>query len=72
MLLPVYSGQFYSYSYEPETGDYFLYANDYKSHIFLKGRDARLFSKAVERLDNLPPPDCNSGLLTEKLIKSFL
>ena len=72
MYLPVYSGQNYSYSYETNTGDYFLHANNYKVHRFLKGRDARLFSKEIERLDNLPPPDCNSGLLTENLIKQFL
>ena len=72
MLLSVYSGQEYSYSYEPDTGDYFLHTNDYKIHTFLKGKDARIFSKQLERLDNLPPPDCNSGLLTEKLIKLFL
>jgi hypothetical protein len=72
MLLPVYSGQNYSYSYEPETGDYFIHDNNYKSHNFLKGKDAWIFRKELERLDDLPPPDCNSGLLTEKLIKQFL
>jgi hypothetical protein len=72
MLLPVYSGQNYSYSYQEDTGDYFLHSNNYQSHAFLKGKDALLFAKQLERLDNLPPPDCNSGLLTEKLIKQFL
>jgi hypothetical protein len=72
MFIQVYSGQFYSYSYEPETSLYFLHDNNYKSHIFLKGRDAQLFSKAIERLDNLPPPQCNDGRLTEKLIMQFL
>jgi hypothetical protein len=67
MMIPVYSGQFYSYSLQHETGEYFLYTNDYKSHIFLKGRDAQLFRKEIERLDNLSPPDCDSGLLTENL-----
>jgi hypothetical protein len=72
MLLQVFSGLKYSYSYEPESGEYFLHANDYKAHTFLKGKDAWLFSKEIERLDDLPPPDCNSGLMTEKLIKLFL
>ena len=72
MLLPIYSGQCYSYSYEPATDEYFLYKNDYKSHRFLKGKDARIFRKQIERQDNLPPPDCNSGLLTEKIIQLFL
>ena len=72
MLLPVYSGQNYSYSYEPEIGNYFLHDNDYKTRVFLKGREAWIFRKEIDRLDNLPPPDCNSGLLTEKLIKLFL
>ena len=72
MLLQVFSGLKYSYSYEPETGDYFLHDNEYKIHAFLKGRDAWIFRKEVDRLDNLPPPDCNSGLLAENLIKLFL
>jgi hypothetical protein len=72
MLLPVYSGQIYSYSYEPDSGDYYLHANDYKSQTILSGDAARLFELLLDRLDNLPPPDCNSGLLTEKLIKLFL
>jgi hypothetical protein len=72
MLIPVYSGQKYSYSYEPGTGEYFLHDNDYKLRKLLKGRDAWIFRKEIDRLDNLPPPDCNSGLLTEKLIQQFL
>ncbi|MDR2434380.1 MAG: hypothetical protein LBD47_07410 [Treponema sp.] len=39
MLLPVFSGQKYSYSYEPETGNYFLHDNKYTSHIYLQGDD---------------------------------
>ena len=72
MLLPTYTGQNYSYSYEHATGIFFLYNNDYKSPIFLKGRDAWIFGKEIERLDSFPPPDCNSGLMTEKLIEQFL
>ena len=72
MMLPVYSGQIYSYSYESSTGEYFLYKNDYKAHTFLKGKDARIFEKQIEYQDNLPPPDCNNGRLTEKLIQQFL
>ena len=72
MLLQVFSGQNYSYSYEPETGDYFLHDNEYRARTFLKGRDAWIFRKGIDRLDNLPPPNCNSGLLTENLIKLFL
>ena len=72
MFLPVYSGQCYSYSYEPSVGEYFLFKNDYKAHKFLKGKDALIFEKQIEHQDNLPPPDCNSGLLTEKIIQQFL
>ena len=69
MLLPVFSGQNYSYSYEPETGDYFLFKNDFKTHKFLKGKDARLFSKQIDRFDILPEPQYKTGLMTENLIK---
>ena len=72
MFLAVYSGQNYSYGYEVDTGDYFLYDNNYKYHVFLKGKDAWIFRKEIERLDDLPFPDRNSGLLTENLIKRFL
>jgi hypothetical protein len=54
MFLPVYIGQLFSYSYRPDTGEYFLHSNHYKSHIFLKGKDARLFQKEIERQDGLP------------------
>jgi hypothetical protein len=72
MMIPVYTGRCFSYSFRSETGEYFLHSNDYISYIFLKGKDARLFKKQIEMQDNLPPPDCNSGLLTEKLIEFFL
>jgi hypothetical protein len=72
MMLPVYSGQKYSYSYEVETGHYFLFKNDYKLHSYLQGDDARIFRDEIDRLDNLPPPACNSGLLTENLIEMYL
>jgi hypothetical protein len=39
MLLPVFSGQKYSYSYETETGHYLLYDNKYTSHAYLQGDD---------------------------------
>lgn len=61
MLLPVYSGQIYSYSYEVETGHYFLYRNDYKAHTYLQGDDARIFREQIDHIDNLPPPKCNDG-----------
>ncbi|MFP3041245.1 hypothetical protein LQZ19_05425 [Treponema primitia] len=39
MLLPVFSGLKYSYSYEPETGHYLLYDNNYKFYAYLQGDD---------------------------------
>ena len=72
MLLRVYSGQKYSYSYEPKTGHYLLYRNDYKSHAYLQGDDARTFREEMERVDNLPPPQCNDGRITENIIALYL
>ena len=72
MFLSVYNGQCFSYSYETETGDFFLHSNDYKIHKFLKGDAARLFELKLDYLDCLPPPISNSGIETEKLIKLFL
>jgi hypothetical protein len=72
MLLPVFSGQKYSYSYEPETGNYFLHDNKYTSHIYLQGKDARIFRKELERIDELPDPEYKTGLLTENTIKLYL
>ena len=61
MLLPVFSGQNYSYSYEPETGNYLLYDNKYTSPIYLQGDDARIFRKEIERMDNLPEGNIRPG-----------
>jgi hypothetical protein len=72
MLLPVFSGQKYSYSYEPETGNYFLHDNDYKSHAYLQGGDARIFRKQIERIDDLPDPEYKTRLLTENAISVCL
>jgi hypothetical protein len=72
MLLPVFIGQKYSYSYEAETGNYFLHDNEYKSHIFLQGKDAKIFRKVIERIDDLPEPEYKTGLLMENAISTFL
>ena len=72
MFLPVYQGQKYSYSYEVGTGHYLLFRNDYKAHIYLQGADARMFSEQMEQIDNLPPPQCNDGRITENAISNYL
>ncbi|WP_461257295.1 hypothetical protein [Treponema sp. R80B11-R83G3] len=72
MFLPVYSGQKYSYSYEVGTGHYLLFSNDYKNQIYLQGDDARIFRKEIENIDNLPPPQCNDGRITENVIGIYL
>jgi hypothetical protein len=72
MLLPVFIGQKYSYSYKPETGHYLLHDNKYTSHIYLQGEDARIFRKKIERIDNLPDPENKTGLLTENAISMYL
>jgi hypothetical protein len=72
MLLPVFLGQKYSYSYESETGHYLLHDNEYKSHAYLQGDNARIFRKEIERIDNLPDPEYKTGLLTENAVKFYL
>jgi hypothetical protein len=72
MLLSVFLGQKYSYSYEPETGHYLLHDNEYKSHVYLQGDDARIFRKEIERIDNLPEGEYKTGLLTENAISFYL
>ena len=72
MLLPVFTGQNYSYSLDTDTGEYFLFDNNHKSHAFLKGRDAKLFNRQIDYLDTLPEPEFKTGLMTENLIKFFL
>jgi hypothetical protein len=72
MLLPVFLGQKYSYSYEPETGHYLLHDNKYKSQVYLQGDDARIFRQEIERIDNLPDPEYKTGLLTENAISTYL
>ena len=72
MFLPVYQGPKYSYSLEVETGHYLLFRNDYKAHIYLQGDDARIFREEIDRIDNLSPPQCNDGRLTENAIGVYL
>jgi len=72
MFIPVYSGLKYNYSYEVETGHYLLQSNDYKSHIYLQGDDARIFREEINHIDSLPPPQCNDGRLTERIISLYL
>jgi hypothetical protein len=72
MLLPVFLGQKYSYSYEPETGHYLLHDNEYKSQAYLQGDDARIFREEIERIDDLPEREYKTGLLTENAVKFYL
>jgi hypothetical protein len=72
MLLPIFLGQKYSYSYEQETDSYLLHDNSYRSYIYLQGSNARIFRKEIERIDNLPEPEYKTGLLIENAISVFL
>jgi hypothetical protein len=72
MMLPVFIGQKYSYSYETKTGHYLLYDNKYTSHAYLQGDDARIFRKEIERIDELPEPEYKTGLLLENAIGIYL
>ena len=72
MFLTVYQGHKFSYSYEVGTGNYLLFSNDYKSHIYLQGEDARIFREEIERIDNLSPAQSNDGRLTEDAISVYL
>ena len=72
MFLQVYQGRQYSYSYEVGTGHYLLFSNDYKSHKYLQGDDARIFREEMELIDNLPQPQCNDGQITENIIGLYV
>jgi len=72
MMLSVFSGLKYSYSYEVETGHYLLHDNEYKSHIYLQGDDARIFREQIEHIDTLQDPENKTGLLTENTISIYL
>jgi len=69
MLLPVFTGQNYSYSLDTETREYFLFENSRKAHVFLKGKDVRIFRKQLEQFDSLPEPQFKTSLMLENLIK---
>ena len=71
MLLNQYSGKRYSYSYEPDTGNYLLYKNNGMSHKILQGKDASLFRKQIEYLSTLPSAQCKDSKLTEHIISIF-
>jgi hypothetical protein len=71
-MLSVFSGLKYSYSYEVETGHYLLFDNEYKTHNYLQGDDARIFRGEIERIDNLNDPEDKTGLLMENAISFYL
>jgi hypothetical protein len=71
MMLSVFQGQEYSYSYETETGNYLLYDNAYISHTYLQGEDAKIFRKEIELIDSLPEPQHKTGFLTETVISIY-
>jgi len=72
MMLSVFSGLKYSYSYEVETGHYLLHDNEYKSHIYLQGDDARIFREQIKHIDTMQDPENKTGLLTENTISIYL
>ena len=72
MMLSVFSGLKYSFSYEVETGHYLLHDNDYNAHIYLQGDDARIFREQIELIDNLKDPESKTGLLMENTISIYL
>jgi hypothetical protein len=72
MLITVFIGQNYSYSYEPETGNYLLHDNKHASHAYLQGKDARIFRKQLDRINKLPDQENKAGALTENTISIYL
>jgi hypothetical protein len=71
-MLPVYHGINYSYSYETNTGHYLLYDNEYKSHAYLQGDDARIFREQVEIIDNLPETAFKNRSPMDDIISDYL
>jgi hypothetical protein len=71
MMIPEFCGQHYSYFYEIETSHYLLLDKNSKCEVYLQGDDARIFCQEVERIDNLPGPKYNTGLLTEQAIDNY-
>jgi len=72
MMLAVFSGQNYSYSYETNTGNYLLYDSKYTTHAYLQGDDARIFREELENIDNITDPKIKTGLLIEQTISIYL
>ena len=72
MMIPIFSGLHYSYSYEVETSHYLLYDNEYKSYIYLQGDDARIFREQIKHIDTMQDPENKTGLLTENTISIYL
>jgi len=71
-MLSVFSGIFYSYCIEVETGHYLLFDRNNKSSVYLQGDAARTFRKEIENIDNMIVPDIKPGLLIENTISMYL
>ncbi len=72
MMLPIFCGNNYGYLYEAETSHILLHDNEFKSHAYLQGDDAKIFQSEIERIDRLPDPENKTGLLIENLISFYL
>jgi hypothetical protein len=72
MMLPVYHGQNYSYSYETGTGNYLLYDTKYRKSVYLQGEDASIFSSEIDKIDTLPEYPIKTAILIENLISNYL
>ena len=70
MMLSVFSGLQYSFSYEVVTGHYLLHDNDY--HTYLQSDDTRIFREQIDLIDNLKDPENKTGLLMENTISIYL
>lgn len=71
MLLSIFSGLKYSYCYEVETGHFLLHDNDFISHFYLQGDDARVFREEIELIDKLQNPENITSFLIEEAISVY-
>jgi hypothetical protein len=72
MFSYAYLGKQYSFSYECETGNYFLHANEYRHSAYLKNNDAKIVEQEVDKIDALPETPIKTAILIENLISSYL
>ena len=62
----------YDYFRDKDIPSYILSDNVCELNVLIQGDDAISFEEEIQKIDNLPPPQCYDKMLKDNLISSYL